>query len=315
MFERFTDDARRVVVLASEVSRSRGDHSVEVVHMLAGLAAAGEATVVAAGLTGDAIEAVWDDVIAAAGTSDGIDTEALAGIGIDAGAVRSATDRSFGRGALGRARRRQLRPSTGHLPFSTNLKRAVGLSLTHAVSTHSRDILPTHLLLGLLDVDDRDLLAVLAASEVTPERLRSTAAESLRAGPAEPARVTAGLDHLSLPVADLEASVAFYAAALAPLGLRELTRQADVVGFGTDRPFFWLGKAATDGPAREVHLAFTAPDRLAVYAFRDAAVTAGAEVLHEPRIFREHHPSYFAAFVRDPDGNNVEAVSHAPTPG
>jgi predicted lactoylglutathione lyase len=58
-----------------------------------------------------------------------------------------------------------------------------------------------------------------------------------------------------------------------------------------------------------------APDRAAVRAFFDAAVAAGAEVLHEPRVWPEYHPGYYAAFVRDPDGNNVEAVCHVPEGG
>jgi catechol 2,3-dioxygenase-like lactoylglutathione lyase family enzyme len=65
-------------------------------------------------------------------------------------------------------------------------------------------------------------------------------------------------------------------------------------------------------PMKEVHIAFVAPDRASVVAFRDTAVAAGAEVLHEPRVFPEYHPNYFGAFVRDPDGNNVEAVCHSP---
>lgn len=318
MFERFTDTSRRAVVLASEAARTRGDRSVETVHMLIGLAS--EPAVVAAGLSPQRIEELWDAVIATTGASDGIDAEALAGIGIDAAAVRYATDHSFGRGALGRARRRQLRPSTGHLPFSPAMKKALGLSLTHAGSYRSRDLTPAHLLLGLLDVDDAELLAVLAAADLTVDTLRSAAEESLSdESPATAASaavpVRAGFDHLSLQVADVASAASFYEQALAPLGISALVRQDDVVGFGADRPFFWLGKATTDGAARELHLAFAAPDRTTVYAFRDAAVEAGAEVLNEPRLFREYHSSYFAAFVRDPDGNNVEAVCHAPTPG
>jgi len=317
MFERFTDDARQVVVLASEVARERGDHAIEVVHMFAGLAGAAETTVIAAGLSRERIEQLWDDVPVDTGVADGLDAEALAGIGIDVEAIRRATDHSFGRGPFDRIRRRQLRPSAGHLPFSANLKKAFGLSLTHAVNTPTRDLTPTHLLLGVLDVDDHDLLAVLRAAEVTTDSLRSAALESLDTrttnGPT-PAAVRAGFDHVSLQVADLDAAVAFYDAALTPLGVRQLARDVDVVGYGSDRPFFWLGKATTDGAARELHLAFTAADRRKVYAFRDAAVGAGAEVLHEPRIFREYHPSYFATFVRDPDGNNVEAVCHVPAP-
>ena len=65
-------------------------------------------------------------------------------------------------------------------------------------------------------------------------------------------------------------------------------------------------------PNREVHIAFVAADRAAVRAFFEAAVAAGAEVLHEPRVWPEYHPTYYGAFVRDPDGNNVEAVCHSP---
>ena len=63
---------------------------------------------------------------------------------------------------------------------------------------------------------------------------------------------------------------------------------------------------------RESHMAFTAPSRAAVRAFFDTAVGRGAEVLHEPRIWPEYHETYYGAFVRDPDGNNVEAVCHLP---
>jgi catechol 2,3-dioxygenase-like lactoylglutathione lyase family enzyme len=66
------------------------------------------------------------------------------------------------------------------------------------------------------------------------------------------------------------------------------------------------------GAFRESHLAFAAADRDAVRAFFDAAVAHGAEVLHEPKLWPEYDPDYFGAFVRDPDGNNVEAVCRAP---
>jgi catechol 2,3-dioxygenase-like lactoylglutathione lyase family enzyme len=319
MFERFTDEARRTVVLATEVARERTDRSIEVVHMFAGLAAGGEAAVLAAGLDRERIERLWDDVRARTGANDGLDAEALAGIGIDVEAVRHATDREFGRGALDRIRhRQQLRPSPGHLPFSANLKKALGLSLTHAKDTDSRGLTPTHLLLGLLDVDDPHLAGVLSAAGVTVADMRAAAIASLTVEPAAAptsTSVRSGLDHVSVGVADLDAATGFYDAALTPLGIRRLVRTDDVAGYGSDRPYFWVGRARTDGPAREVHLAFAAPDRRAVYFFRDAAVEVGAEVLNEPRVFTEYHPSYFAAFVRDPDGNNVEAVCHAPTPG
>jgi catechol 2,3-dioxygenase-like lactoylglutathione lyase family enzyme len=121
------------------------------------------------------------------------------------------------------------------------------------------------------------------------------------------------LDHLSIQCRDAAASIAFYDAALAPLGGEQVMRFGDVVGYGRPgRPTFWLGPLADDVPNREIHVAFQANDRATVRAFFDAAVAAGAEVLHEPRVWPEYHPSYYGAFVRDPDGNNVEAVCHSP---
>jgi catechol 2,3-dioxygenase-like lactoylglutathione lyase family enzyme len=87
----------------------------------------------------------------------------------------------------------------------------------------------------------------------------------------------------------------------------------EVIGFGTPpMPDFWIGARTTGEGFRESHVAFTAPNRAAVQAFYEAAVAQGAEVLHEPRVWDEYHANYFAVFVRDPDGNNVEAVCHAP---
>ncbi|MFI7606699.1 VOC family protein [Micromonospora sp. NPDC049366] len=120
------------------------------------------------------------------------------------------------------------------------------------------------------------------------------------------------IDHLSVQVRDVAASAAFYDAVLAPLGGRRLLEFPDAIGYGRERPDFWLGPTVTPGDAREVHLAFTADSRAAVRAFHDAAVAAGAEVLHAPRVWPEYHPAYYGAFVRDLDGNNVEAVCHTP---
>lgn len=120
------------------------------------------------------------------------------------------------------------------------------------------------------------------------------------------------IDHLSIQVRDVAASAAFYDAVLAALGGKRLMDMGEVIAFGRTQPRFWLGPVTTPGEAREVHIAFVAPDRDAVAAFHEAAVAAGAEVLHEPRLWPEYHPTYFAVFVRDPDGNNVEAVCHTP---
>ncbi len=121
------------------------------------------------------------------------------------------------------------------------------------------------------------------------------------------------LDHLSIQCADVGASATFYDIVLAPLGGVRVMDFGEVVGYGVPpMPDFWLGPQSTGDGFRESHIAFSAPDRAAVQAFFDAAVGAGAEVLHEPRVWPEYHPNYFGAFVRDPDGNNVEAVSHSP---
>ena len=123
------------------------------------------------------------------------------------------------------------------------------------------------------------------------------------------------LDHIGLQVADVEASLAFYLRTFAPIGMREVMRfphgDAFVVGLSgpEDIPDFWLSPA-TGPETRELHLAFRAADRRAVDAVHDAALTAGAEVLHAPREWPEYHPGYYGVFLRDLDGHNVEAVHH-----
>ena len=121
------------------------------------------------------------------------------------------------------------------------------------------------------------------------------------------------IDHLSVQCADPAASATFYDAVLAPLGGTRVMDFGEVVGFGVaPMPDFWIGPRSTGDGFRESHIAFTAPSRDAVDAFFAAATASGAEVLHEPRLWPEYHASYYGAFVRDPDGNNVEAVCHAP---
>ncbi len=121
------------------------------------------------------------------------------------------------------------------------------------------------------------------------------------------------LDHLSIQCADVAASAAFYDTTLATLGGSRVMDFGEVIGFGVaGKPAFWIGPRTTGEGFRESHIAFAAPGRAAVHAFFDAAAGTGAEVLHEPRTWPEYHPHYYAAFVRDPDGNNVEAVCHAP---
>ena len=119
------------------------------------------------------------------------------------------------------------------------------------------------------------------------------------------------LDHLAIQCSDMSASSAFYDTVLAPLGGKRLMDFGTVIGYGVEpKPDFWLGELNSGDGFRESHIAFEASDRAAVRAFFDAAVQAGAEVLHEPREWPEYHATYYGAFVRDPDGNNVEAVCH-----
>jgi catechol 2,3-dioxygenase-like lactoylglutathione lyase family enzyme len=128
------------------------------------------------------------------------------------------------------------------------------------------------------------------------------------------------LDHLSIQVTDVDAAASFYVRVLAPLGVREAMRfdrdDGLVVGLsGPDGfPHFWLGPAGGP-PGREVHVAFTAPDPVAVDDVHAAATAAGAEILHAPRRWPEYHPGYYGVFLRDLDGNNVEAVHHDLPPG
>ena len=121
------------------------------------------------------------------------------------------------------------------------------------------------------------------------------------------------LDHVCIQCADPSVSSDFYDAVIGVLGGSRITEFGPVIGYGTDgKPSFWVGPLTTGEPNREIHVAFVARDRAAVQSFFDAAVATGAEVLHAPRLWPEYHPDYFGAFVRDPDGNNVEAVCHRP---
>jgi catechol 2,3-dioxygenase-like lactoylglutathione lyase family enzyme len=121
------------------------------------------------------------------------------------------------------------------------------------------------------------------------------------------------IDHFGFQCADLAASTAFYDAVLAPLGGKRIMDFGVAIGYGTgDHPDFWIGRQETGEGFRESHIAFTAPSRAAVRAFFDAAIDVGAEILHEPRLRPEYHEAYYGGFVRDPDGNNVEAVCHLP---
>lgn len=121
------------------------------------------------------------------------------------------------------------------------------------------------------------------------------------------------LDHFGIQCEDMAKAGSFYDAVLAPLGGVRIMDFGMAVGYGVPpKPDFWISALEEGTTNRPNHFAFNAPDRATVRAFFDAAVGTGAEVLHEPRLWPEYHPNYYGAFVRDPDGNNVEAVCHLP---
>ncbi len=119
------------------------------------------------------------------------------------------------------------------------------------------------------------------------------------------------LDHIGVAVSNYEKSKHFYAAALAPLGYAIVMEfGGDAVGLGVDgRPDFWLSQGAS---VATTHIAFAARDRATVDAFYKAAIAAGGRDNGGPGVRAQYHPTYYGAFVLDPDGNNVEAVCHAP---
>jgi catechol 2,3-dioxygenase-like lactoylglutathione lyase family enzyme len=124
----------------------------------------------------------------------------------------------------------------------------------------------------------------------------------------------AGFDHSGIRVASHDASTAFYDAALAPLGMTRLYDQSfpdgKVSGYGEGRAIFFV--ASGGAPSRRLHLAFLAPTRDAVHAFHAAALAAGGTDNGQPGLRPHLHEAYYAAFVLDPDGHNIEAVTHVP---
>jgi catechol 2,3-dioxygenase-like lactoylglutathione lyase family enzyme len=121
------------------------------------------------------------------------------------------------------------------------------------------------------------------------------------------------VDHVLFVVSDLEASRRFYTAAQAPVGLSELHVQEDGVHYGADELddfAIYGGSPATTA----AHVAFDAPNRSSVDAFFRAAIAGGGREKGPPGVWTHYSERYHAAFVYDPDGNNVEAVFHSAEP-
>ena len=128
------------------------------------------------------------------------------------------------------------------------------------------------------------------------------------------------IDHTGVSVRDLKRSVAFYRAALAPIGYQlllefpaEVTGGSDVAGFGAPpQPDFWVSAGEANQPP--LHVAFRAARRSQVDAFHAAAVAAGGRDNGAPGLRPHYHADYYGAFVLDPDGHNIEVVCHEPIP-
>ena len=125
------------------------------------------------------------------------------------------------------------------------------------------------------------------------------------------------IDHIGFPVSDYARAKAFYTAALAPLGytlvmeVQQHDNDAPAAGFGRDgKPDFWIG--GEGGMNKPLHVAVLAADRASVDAFHRAALAAGGRDNGAPGLRPHYHANYYGAFVRDPDGHNIEAVCHAP---
>ena len=126
------------------------------------------------------------------------------------------------------------------------------------------------------------------------------------------------IDHTGYNVSNGAKSSAFYDAALKPLGISvqlkvppEHTGGVLVLGYGeAGKPDFWIAEGKPSEP--RIHIAFRANSRANVDAFYRAAIAAGGKDNGPPGIRAHYHPNYYGAFVRDPDGNNVEVCCHVP---
>ena len=117
------------------------------------------------------------------------------------------------------------------------------------------------------------------------------------------------IDHLSIAVSDLGRARAFYIAALEPLGFGVVLEFPVAVGLGLPgKPQLWIQQGTPAGP---IHIALRADDEARVQAFHAAGLAAGGTDNGGPGLRPQYGPGYYAAYVRDPDGNNLEAVFHS----
>lgn len=117
------------------------------------------------------------------------------------------------------------------------------------------------------------------------------------------------IDHVSVGVTDLERAAAFYEAVLATLGYAKRDDRPATIGFGKDYSEFWINRRAAASPPDGAHVALRARSMQAVDAFHAAAIAHGGSCDGAPGLRPQHGEGYYAAFVRDPDGNRIEAVT------
>lgn len=120
------------------------------------------------------------------------------------------------------------------------------------------------------------------------------------------------IDHVSIPVSDLLRAAEFWEPVLSPLGLKRLVERERTVGFGKHYPEFWLNLRSGVTPAAPdtgAHVCLRAPDEAAVDSFHAAAIAQGGRSDGAPGPRQATMTTYYGAFIRDPDGNKVEAVT------
>jgi catechol 2,3-dioxygenase-like lactoylglutathione lyase family enzyme len=120
-------------------------------------------------------------------------------------------------------------------------------------------------------------------------------------------------DHISFGVRDMARSRRFYDSALAPLGFAALSVGADSLGYGEHAVALWLSSSASPVPADPcsgLHVCFSAPSRAAVDEFHRAALAAGGRDNGAPGLRADYGPTYYAAYVVDPDGYRLEALTN-----
>jgi len=118
------------------------------------------------------------------------------------------------------------------------------------------------------------------------------------------------IDHVSVRVQDFQRLLTFYRDALAPIGYEVVMEYPGAVGLGAEgKPDLWLMQ--TEQPLNPTHVALTSARRERIDAFHAAGLAAGGTDNGPPGLRVDYHPTYYAAFVRDPEGNNIEVVCHA----